>query len=122
MPQEVRVMERKAVSEGTVLFREGSRGDVAYLVQKGQIEILKDEPSGSQKRIGVINEGGIFGEMALIDDKPRMATAKAIKACTLVVINQMIFQEKMQKLDPFMKGLLNVLVQNLRNMAKNSLT
>jgi len=115
-------MERKVVSEGTVLFREGSRGDVAYLVQKGQIEILKDELSGSQKRIGVINEGGIFGEMALIDDKPRMATAKATKACTLVVINQMIFQEKMQKLDPFMKGLLNVLVQNLRNMAKNSLT
>jgi len=115
---EVRVMDRKAVPADTLLFKEGSRGDVAYLVQKGEVEILKNMPDGSEKLIAVIKEGGIFGEMALIDDKPRMASARTSEHSTLIIINQMMFQEKLSKLDPFMRGLLKVLVSNMRNMAE----
>ncbi len=119
---EARVMDRKVYPENALLFREGSRGDVAYLVQKGEVEILKTLPDGSEKLIGVIKEGGIFGEMALIDDKPRMASARTTEPTTVVIINQLIFQERLSKLDPFMRGLLSVLVQNIRNMANSSLT
>jgi CRP-like cAMP-binding protein len=114
--KEQRIMDRKVVPSETVLFREGQEGDVAYLLQAGEVEIYKELPDGTERRIGLITEGGIFGEMALIDNQPRMANARTLAACTLVVINRMMFEERLRKLDPFTRGLLNMLVRNLREM------
>ncbi len=115
-------MDRKVVPSETVLFREGQEGDVAYLLQAGEVEIYKDLPDGTERRIGVITEGGIFGEMALIDNQPRMANARTLDSCTLVLINRMMFEERLHKLDPFTRGLLNMLVRNLREMSNRVAT
>ncbi|MGE4529047.1 MAG: Crp/Fnr family transcriptional regulator [Rhodospirillaceae bacterium] len=115
---EKRIMDRKVVASETVLFREGQEGDFAYLVQNGTVEIYKVIADGSERRLGLITEGGIFGEMALIDDQPRMANARTVEACTLVVINRMMFEERLHKVDPFIRGLLNMLVRNLRDTSK----
>jgi CRP-like cAMP-binding protein len=120
--KEQRIMDRKVVPSETVLFREGSEGDVAYLLQSGAVEIYKEQPDGTERRVGVITEGGIFGEMALIDNQPRMANARTLEACTLVVINRMMFEERLRKLDPFMRGLLSMLVRNLRDTTNRSLS
>ena len=114
---EPQIMDRKVVPSETVLFREGSEGDVAYLVQKGTVEIYKELPDGSERWVGLITEGGIFGKMALIDNQPRMANARTVESCTLVVINRMMFEERLHKLDSFTRGLLNMLVRNLREIS-----
>ncbi|MBF0094752.1 MAG: cyclic nucleotide-binding domain-containing protein [Alphaproteobacteria bacterium] len=112
---QAKVVERKVFYAGNVVFREGEEGDRAYLLQEGAIEIVSEAAGG--KVLGVITPGSLFGEMALIDDKPRMATARAKEQSTVVIIGRQAFQEKLQKADPFIRGLLKIFVRNIRQMA-----
>ena len=56
--------------------------------------------------------------MALIDSKPRMAAARARKGSTIIVVTRATFDQKLSKADPFIRGLLNILVENVRNLSK----
>lgn len=112
---EARIIERKVYFPGNVIFKEGDEGDRAYLLQEGSVEIVSDSAGG--KILAVIEAGALFGEMALVDDKPRMATARAKEQCTVIIVSRQAFQEKLQKADPFIRGLLKIFVNNIRNMA-----
>ena len=84
------------------------------MVQAGEIFITKII-DGSEVTLGTIGVGGIFGEMALIDDKPRMATAKVQTGATIVTISKAMYQEKLQKTDPFIRALLRIMVETVRS-------
>jgi len=108
------VLERKTYQAGDRIFKEGDEGIFAYLVQAGSVEIYKE---ASQKVLSTIGPGGIFGEMALIDGKPRAASARAASGCTVVIINRANFQHRMKKSDPFVQGLLKILVDTVRRQS-----
>jgi len=55
--------------------------------------------------------------MALVDNKPRMAMAKAVDATAVIIISEAMLEAKLKKADPFIRGLLNVFVRNIRDMA-----
>lgn len=111
------VMPRQNFAAGEVIFPEGGIGDVAYVVQEGEVEIAKTSAKNERKVLGYIRAGGMFGEMALIDGKPRMAGATATKATTCLIIKRDVFERKLTAADPFVKGLLRILVRNVRSMA-----
>ena len=97
------------------IFRQHEKGDQAFIIQSGQVEILKESPKGLVS-IRVLEKGAMFGEMALIDDLPRMASAKAVNShVDLLVINQKVFKKKLEGADPFTRGLLNILAKTARN-------
>lgn len=112
-----RFIERKVFYAGDKVFKEGEPGDRAYIVERGMIEIFK-LVDGKEVVLGTINKGGIFGEMALIDNSPRMAAARAVQQTTLVVITRDIFESKLAKADPFVRGLINIFVKNIRRMGQ----
>lgn len=112
-----RFIERKVYYAGDRIFKEGEPGDRAYIVEKGMIEIYKNVASG-EVVLGTIKKGGLFGEMALIDNAPRMAAARAVQQTTLVVITRDTFEDKIRKADPFMRGLMNIFVKNIRRMGQ----
>ena len=64
-------------SEGSMMFREGEKGDKLYIVLDGRVRISKFIPGVGEEALAVLDRGDFFGEMALIDDKPRSADAKA---------------------------------------------
>lgn len=107
------VLDRKTYGLGQQVFREGQGGDSAYIVQDGQVEIFRTV-DGEEVVLGTLGKGAIFGEMALLDDHPRMASARAIQPTTLIVVNRMTFDEKLRKTDPFIRGLLNILADAAR--------
>jgi CRP-like cAMP-binding protein len=109
------VFDVRTVKAGEVIFKEGSMGLHMLLVEDGMIEISKTAKSGEKIVLGVVQPGGVFGEMALIDQSPRMATAMALETSTLRVIPNDVFQEKLEKLDPFMKGIVRILTRNVRS-------
>jgi hypothetical protein len=78
-------MERLNVKKDTFVFREGDAGDAAYVVDLGSIAIIKTV-EGSDMRLATVNQGGMFGEMAILDGSPRMASAQAIEDSTLIVV------------------------------------
>lgn len=111
----------QAFCAGDLVFREGDLGAEAYLVESGTIEIRKTvdgNPDGLV--LGAITKGGIFGEMALVDDCPRMASAVCTEATILKVIPADVFEMKLQKSDPFIRALVRVLVRNARANAAAS--
>lgn len=113
-----RVLERKVFYDQQVIFKEGEIGDRAYLVQEGQVEIIKLTPVGEEKLIATVGKGELFGEMALVDNAPRMAMARAKDSASVVIISRDAFQEKMAKADPFIRGLLNIFVRNIRALTR----
>src|SRR3954465_14488849 len=63
--------------EGSMVFREGEKGDKLYIVLDGRVRISKFIPGVAEEALAVLDRGDFFGEMALIDDKARSADAKA---------------------------------------------
>ncbi|SCA54808.1 cAMP-binding protein [Candidatus Terasakiella magnetica] len=112
-----RFIERKVFYAGDRIFKEGEPGDRAYIVERGMVEIYK-LIDGKEVVLGTINKGGIFGEMALIDNAPRMAAARSVQQTTLVVVTRDTFVSKLSKADPFMRGLVNIFVKNIRRMGQ----
>ena len=115
------VLERIVFEAGEDVFKDGEKGNSAFVVQDGLIEIIKG--SGDDEVVlGTIEKGGIFGEMALIDDQPRMASARAADVTTVIVIDRQMFRKKLAKSDPFVRGLLGIFTKNLRSMADRRLS
>lgn len=113
MMQQGKVLERKVFYAGQKVFKEGDRGDRAYLIQDGTVEIVKNGIP-----LATLGKGELFGEMALVDDQPRMASATAVTDVSVVIISRDTFREKLAKADPFIRGLLNIFVRNIRNLTR----
>ena len=111
------VLDRKLVPSETVVFREGDTGSTAFIVESGKVEIWKGNEQ-ERHRLGIISKGGIFGEMALIDGEPRMASATTLTDCVLVSVSEAMFQEKLDKSDPFVVALLRIFAHNIRTITK----
>lgn len=65
------------LATGEVLFREGDAGESLYVVLEGQVRISKNLPGAGEEALAIMSRGDYFGEMALIDKKPRSADALA---------------------------------------------
>lgn len=99
------------------IFREHEPGDRAYIIAEGNVEILKESAEGLVS-LRVLNVGAMFGELALIDNNPRMASAKAINGpVELLEIDKKTFTKKLSDADPFTRGLINILADTARNLA-----
>lgn len=72
-------MQKRAYRTGEILFREGQTGRAVFIIRSGQVELIKTMEDGSSRRLGVLGSGQIFGEMALLENRPRTASATVIE-------------------------------------------
>ena len=94
-----------------VIMKEGDRGVFMYVVRDGVVAI-----SISEKIVEKIGPGGVFGEMALVDQSPRIATATAETDCMLLAINRTDFMDLVKTKPAFATSLLKALSERLRFM------
>ncbi len=73
---------------GTTLFREGDPGDALYFIVEGQLEISQLLGADKEVVLGVFQAGDYFGEMSLLDEKPRSATARTLTDCCLLALSK----------------------------------
>ena len=109
-------MKTVKFDSGTVIFDQGEFGDFAYVVKTGLVQIIK-VTQGHRTVIGEVGPGGLFGEMALIDNAPRMATAIAMEPTACILVPSGAFETKVAAADPLTKTVINVLMRNLRSLA-----
>ena len=105
------------------MFREHETAQEAFIVKSGTVEIFKSfKEEGQQPRevvLGKLGEGSMFGEMALIDDQPRMASARAIDGPLVVfVITRELFNAKLDDANLFIGKLLSILAENVRSSSE----
>ena len=116
----VDVLPRKHFRAGRTIFRKGDSGDVAYVIQSGTVEIAR-QIADQRRVIASLAAGEIFGEMALIDGKPRMADAIAVTDVTVLAIPVDQFERKVKEAEPFIRALLRMFVKNLRVMTEKAI-
>ncbi len=105
----------------SVVFPEGSRGDAAYLLKEGRVEISKIV-EGKKKVFAILKPVALFGEMAiLLGDEKRTATAVALEDSKVVEIKKEDFEEYIRQSPPIIGTLLNVLVHRLKTATQKSL-
>ena len=71
-----------------LIFTEGTQGDKVYLILSGAVRISRNVPGMGEEALAVLRAGTYFGEMALIDEFPRSADARAHEECRLFVIRK----------------------------------
>ncbi len=98
-------MERVYLSVNQILFSEGDQPTVAFLIESGEIEVstIRD---GESLILSKLCAGDLLGEMAVIDDAPRTATAKALTDCVLFQIDRTQISERLASTDPIIRALL----------------
>jgi EAL domain-containing protein (putative c-di-GMP-specific phosphodiesterase class I) len=102
------------LSAGEVLFREGDPPTTAFILEQGQVEI-RAQQRGRHVVLGVLTPGAIIGEMAVIDQAPRTATAIALSECVLIALDRGQIAERIQAADPIIRTLLQGTLQRYRN-------
>ena len=73
---------------GSIVFHEGEPGNKLYLIVEGAVRISRVVPGMGEEALSVLRPGAYFGEMSLIDDAPRSATAVSHERCRLFVVNR----------------------------------
>ena len=81
----------RRLGDGEVLFLKGDPGDALYGVLSGKVSISTSAPNGKELILSIVEAGGVFGEIALLDGKPRSADATAMDATTLFVLSRADF-------------------------------
>lgn len=111
------ILERRTLKNGETVFREGEAAGSAFIVQSGEV-VISRVIDGVPTELAVIGQGSVFGEMALIDDQPRMATAKVKGGATIVTVTKSMYEQKLKNTDPFVRALLRILVDTVRRSSR----
>src|ERR1051325_2577494 len=99
---------------GEMIFKDGSEGDCLYLLVAGSVRISKLTSSGEEIVIGTLNANDSFGELDLIDERLRSASAIAASTCTVIRLPVAEFRKLLDQSPAFCSNLLRMLALRVR--------
>ena len=108
-----RELSTRFFAKGNTIFKEGEQADEFFVVVRGKVEIR----SGN-RWFETVDQNGIFGEMALIDDSPRSATVVALTDVTVAPIQEQQFLFMVKNTPFFALRVMRVLAHRLRRQNK----
>jgi CRP/FNR family transcriptional regulator, cyclic AMP receptor protein len=106
-------IEARFVKAGSIIFREGDDANELFVIKSGEVRIQL-----GNRALTELSADNIFGEMALIDDQPRSATAVAITDVELVPVSERQFLFMVSQTPHFALKVMRVLAQRLRATSK----
>jgi CRP-like cAMP-binding protein len=110
------INSQKVFRAGEVIMRQGEFGECAYIIDSGQVEILIEKTNGLVQRVGTRGPGTVIGEMAIVDDEPRVATIKAVEDCRLLEITRSDFHRRLKSADPVIQMISQIILTRYRDM------
>ena len=112
--------ERREVPAGTVLFQEGAPGDALYVIMSGEVRVIRVVPGTGEEVLALLSPGSTCGEMALIDDYPRSATAVTDGPATLLVISKAAFATLLHERPAMAAKILRALCRSLSDRLRET--
>ena len=106
--------DREVFTGGQKIFEYGDAGDCAYLIEEGTVEVFVVE-QGKERRIKLMGKGELFGEVSLIDYRPRTASVRAVDKAVLVPIPRKLVEGLLEKSDPILRHLLLLILERFRD-------
>jgi CRP/FNR family cyclic AMP-dependent transcriptional regulator len=106
--------QTKLFKTGVHLFHENDRSRELYVIQSGNVKVYRTQ-SGREVELAVMGKGSVLGEMALIDGRPRSASAKALDECTVSIIDAGVFHDRIKGVPPWFMTIIKMTCQKIRN-------
>ena len=107
------ILQNKYYNPGDPIFRKGDPGDHLYLVERGSV-IIWTGTEADKHVLGEVETGGLFGEMAILNRRPRMANASAAGETRLLEMPASMLRQTINRADPLLVQLINGLMNNLQ--------
>ena len=108
----------KEIKRGATIFAKGEPGQSMFAVCSGTVKISVPSLEGKDAVFNFINEGGLFGEIALLDGHPRTADAIAITKCQLMMIDRRDFLPLIRSYPELATKIIDVLCMRLRHTSE----
>ena len=109
------LVPNKMYKAGDIIFQEGDvPSEGIFYICYGDVEISRNE-FGKERSLAKLSEGGVFGEMGIINSSPRNATVRALSDCGCHTITQEQFQHHVKQLDPLMRGVFRCFALTIRD-------
>lgn len=100
---------------GEILFKENESSYHFFIIQEGQVEVSKMTETGKKIVLATVGEGLSVGEFAMIDRRPRSATAKALTDLKAMKVNEAAYQQLLSELPDWAVSVMMALVDRLRS-------
>jgi CRP-like cAMP-binding protein len=111
LTQIARLADEVSLPAGRVLMQQGRVGDEFFVIVEGKVRIERDG-----RRIDIEGPGDFLGEIALVDHRPRTATAICETPCRLLVLGHREFHTLLADSPPIATAVLKALAERLRNL------
>jgi EAL domain-containing protein (putative c-di-GMP-specific phosphodiesterase class I) len=107
-------LHREVFGGYETVFQNGDSGDAAYVIETGCVEILAGT-GDDLRRVAMLAQGAMFGEVALLDHQPRTATVRTLVPTTLIRIDRAHIEELLMRADPVIQYLMRLLLERFRS-------
>lgn len=105
--------------KNTILFMEGDASGQLFAIRKGLVCVYINDSEGRQLVLNYMGEGEYFGELSLLDDKPRSATVTTVDASEFVCISREAFRDLMRASPTLAQAMMTALVQRIRALTES---
>jgi CRP-like cAMP-binding protein len=105
----------KDYAAGEIIVMQGETGDCMFAIQKGRVEILR-RGKGGEVRVAVLEEGEVFGEMAIFEREVRSATVRALGEARLLTVDKKTFLRRVQEDPTLAFNLMQQMSRRIRRM------
>jgi CRP-like cAMP-binding protein len=109
-------LRRRAFRRDTMIFHKDQAGDALYIVESGRVRVFLPAEDGEEFTIDVLGPGDVFGEMALLDGRPRSASVATLEDSVLYGLGREEFQRHLAASPPLASALLALLSARLRHV------
>lgn len=106
----------KVYADGEVIVRQGETGDCMFTLQEGRLEVVTQQPGRGELRIGIMEQGAIFGEMAIFEKEVRSATVRALGPARVLTIDKRTFLSRVQEDPSLAFNLVRMMSQRIRKL------
>jgi CRP/FNR family transcriptional regulator/CRP/FNR family cyclic AMP-dependent transcriptional regulator len=101
---------------GQIIFHHGDPGGLLYIIGRGKVKITHSTPEGQEALLAILGAGDFFGELALLDDSPRSATAEAIELTETLTLHRDDFIHYLHENPDFSLHVLKTMAQHIRRL------
>ena len=110
-----RLVERR-FNSGQIIFHMGDPAGLLYIITSGKVKIAYSSSDGQEAVLAILGAGDFFGELALLDDSPRSASAESLEATQTLTLHRDDFLSFIDNNPAFSRQVLNVLARRIRHL------
>jgi CRP/FNR family transcriptional regulator, cyclic AMP receptor protein len=102
--------------QGQIIFHHGDPGGLLYIISEGKVKISHSTTEGQEALLAILGEGDFFGELALLDNSPRSATAEALEPTEALTLHREDFRRYLNSNPEFAMHVLQTMAKHIRRL------